>query len=164
LGKNGEPEPFLPYVLGMVLRYRYRRKDMKDVHDEFDAEVKRRGLTRQIQFELAVQKLFLVFLCYLNWKCFLFYYLPVWLFGSVAAWGFGYGEHFGSKPGSRKTDAVSSYNAVYNFLFFNNGYHQEHHYRPDVHWTKIKRLRDEMLPEDQRRVIRGSHLSNLGLW
>lgn len=164
LGKNGEVEPFIPYVLGMVLRYRYHRKDMKDVHDEFEAEVKRRGLTRQIQIELIAQKLFLIFLCWLNWKFFLFYYLPVWMVGSVAAWGFGYGEHYGAKPGNRKTDSVSSYNPIYNFLFFNNGYHQEHHYRPDLHWTKIKQIHNEMLPEAQRTVIHGSHLSNLGLW
>jgi fatty acid desaturase len=163
LGKNGEQQPFIPYVLGMVLRYRFYRKDMKDVHHEFEAEVKRRKLKRQIQIESAAQKLFLVFLLWLNWKFFLFYYWPVWFVGSVAAWGFGYGEHYGTKPGNRKTDSVSSYNPIYNFFMFNNGYHQEHHYRPDVHWSKIQRLHNDMLPEDQRMVIRSWHLSNLGL-
>ena len=165
LGKNGEPEPFIPYVLGMVLRYRYHRKDMKDVDEEFEAEVKRRGLKRQIQVELIVQKLFLALLLILNWRFFLFYFLPVWFVGSTLAWGFGYGEHVGAKPGDRKKDSVSSYNPFYNFLFFNNGYHQEHHYRPEVHWTKIKRINQLMLPDDQRPVIRGWHFTNLGrLW
>jgi len=164
LGKNGQQEPFIPYVLGMVLRYRFYRKDMQDVHEEFEAEVKRRRLKRQIQIESAVQKLFYVLLIWLSWKMFVFFYLPVWFVGSVAAWGFGYGEHYGATPGNRKTDSVSSYNPLYNFLMFNNGYHQEHHFRPDLHWSKLRRIHNDMLPDDQRMIITGTHLSNLGLW
>jgi len=79
----------------------------------------------------------------------------------VATTAQNYFEHYGATPGSRKTDSVSCYNPIYNFLWFNNGYHQEHHFRAGVHWTRIKELRSEMLPEDQRRVVRGAHFMNL---
>jgi len=164
LGKNGQEQPFIPYVLGMVLRYRFHRKDMHDVDEAFEADVKRRNLGSQIQIELIAQKVFLILLLWLNWRFFLFYYWPVWFVGSVAAWGFGYGEHWGAKPGDRKADSVSCYSSIYNFFMFNNGYHQEHHYRPEVHWTKIRQLRKDMLPENERVVIAGWHLSNLGIF
>src|SRR5260370_928091 len=31
----------------------------------------------------------------------------------------------------------SHYGAVYNFLFFNDGYHAEHHADPGTHWTRL---------------------------
>ena len=39
---------------------------------------------------------------------------------------------------------VSSYHRLYNWLWFNNGYHAEHHYRPRVHWTEMKALHDQL--------------------
>jgi hypothetical protein len=32
---------------------------------------------------------------------------------------------------------VSHYGALYNFAFFNDGYHVEHHARPGLHWSKL---------------------------
>lgn len=162
-GKDGQMEPFVPYVLAMVLRYRYMRKEMADVDTAFAAEVERLGCRTQIRIELIAHLLFLAALTWVSWRFFVFYYAPVWLIGSIGGWAFGYGEHYGATPGSPKTDSVSSYNPIYNFLFFNNGYHQEHHYRPGLHWTEIKSIKAAMLPADQRAVIRGWHFTNLGL-
>ena len=66
-----------------------------------------------------------------------------------------------AKPGNRLTDSVSCYGRPYNLLWFNNGYHQEHHFRPQVHWTRVPEVRELMLPTHQRRVVRGAHLLNL---
>jgi hypothetical protein len=33
--------------------------------------------------------------------------------------------------------AISHYGPVYNFLFFNDGYHAEHHANPSLHWTVL---------------------------
>ena len=32
------------------------------------------------------------------------------------------------------------YNPAFNWLWLNNGYHAEHHYRPKHHWTKMHEL------------------------
>lgn len=93
-------------------------------------------------------------------KCFFLFLLPVWYGGQVFALAENWLEHHRAMPGNRLTDSVSCYGRLYNLVWFNNGYHQEHHYRPTVHWTKIAEVRREMLPDDQRRVVRGAHWFN----
>lgn len=90
----------------------------------------------------------------------LYFFLPVWYLGQAAALGENYMEHHLAVPGNRKTDSVSCYNAFYNWLWFNNGYHQEHHLRPQVHWTEIPSVRALLPDERQRRVVRGAHWFN----
>jgi hypothetical protein len=36
---------------------------------------------------------------------------------------------------------VSHYGALYNLLFFNDGYHAEHHARPGTHWRRLPAIR-----------------------
>jgi hypothetical protein len=36
-------------------------------------------------------------------------------------------------------DAVSHYGALYNFFWFNDGHHVEHHTHPTMHWTQLSR-------------------------
>jgi fatty acid desaturase len=91
----------------------------------------------------------------------LFFFLPVWYLGQAVALVHNYAEHHGAVPGNRLTDSVSCYGRLYNKLWFNEGYHQEHHFRPHVHWTQLPRLRAQMLPEAQRRVVRHFHWMNL---
>jgi len=76
----------------------------------------------------------------------------------------GYLEHFGAQPGNHFANSVSSYNWLYNALWFNNGYHQEHHWDPKTHWTQMKRLHHEIQPQmavNQTRTLRGPHITAL---
>jgi fatty acid desaturase len=98
----------------------------------------------------------------LNLPGLVFFYLPVWYLGNAAAQAENYLEHHGAIPGNRKTDSVSSYGRLYNLIWFNNGYHQEHHYRPQLHWTRVPGLRALLPPESDRRVVRGAHWFNFG--
>src|SRR5947199_253915 len=55
---------------------------------------------------------------------------------------------------------VSSYHRLYIWLWFNNGYHAEHHYRPRLHWTKMKEFHEEIADEQREagvRVIKPPH-------
>jgi fatty acid desaturase len=56
---------------------------------------------------------------------------------------------------------VSSYGKIYNWLFFYNGYHAEHHFRPKVHWTKMEKfhqtIADLQRQEGVRTIKRGAH-------
>lgn len=89
------------------------------------------------------------------------FYLPVWLLGNIAAQAENYLEHYGAFPGNRKTDSVSCYGTFYNLIWFNNGYHQEHHYRPQVHWSRLPEIKALLPDESERRVVRGAHWFNL---
>ncbi|MEO7189693.1 MAG: fatty acid desaturase [Vicinamibacterales bacterium] len=56
-------------------------------------------------------------------------YLPGWTMGLVLCFLQGHFEH------ARGT--TSHYGRVYNTLFFNDGFHVEHHHRPALHWKKL---------------------------
>jgi fatty acid desaturase len=118
------------------------------------------GEGRQLQAELAVVGVCVTALAWTSPAFTLFVYLPVWYLGQAAAQAENYLEHFGARPGDRKTDAVSCYSRWYNWIWFNNGYHQEHHWRPQVHWSEVPRLTDTLPGADRRRVVRYTHWIN----
>jgi fatty acid desaturase len=147
-------EHFLAYaVLG------YFRSDF----GQLLGEAQRRGLRAEVRVQfLAVLGMVGVF-ALLNPLGLVALYLPVWLLGNVFAQAENYLEHHGATPGDRKTDSVSCYDRLYNLVWFNNGYHQEHHYRPQVHWTRLAEVRPLLPGEAQRRVVRGAHWFNFGV-
>ncbi len=63
---------------------------------------------------------------------FLCRYLPGYLAGLGLCWLHGYFEHCHG--------TVSHHGWLYNKLFFNDGYHIEHHARPGLHWTWLPRF------------------------
>jgi hypothetical protein len=62
---------------------------------------------------------------------FLWAYLPGWAMGLGLCFLQGHYEH------ARGT--TSHYGRIYNFLFFNDGYHVEHHRNPTSSWLELKR-------------------------
>ena len=101
----------------------------------------------------------MVGLLLLNWRFFAFF-LPFWYLGHCVSYLNGYFEHFGGNPDEPMAWGVSSYNRPYNWVWFNNGYHAEHHYRPRAHWTRMKTLHQQ-IEQEQRdngvRVIKPPH-------
>jgi len=61
-------------------------------------------------------------------------YLPGYLAGLLLCALHGFYEHHHG--------TTSHYGRVYNMLFFNDGYHVEHHARPGVHWSRLPDHRD----------------------
>jgi fatty acid desaturase len=143
------PEPLWRYVLLGPLR----QSPLPLI-----AEARRQGETRQLIAESVAVAAAAIGLAILDWRGVLFIYLPIYYFGQVVAYAEAYSEHVGATPGDRGRDAVSCYNRLYNWLCFNNGYHQEHHFRPGVHWTQTPALRSQLAPEAQRRVVPAAHL------
>ncbi|MBV8314670.1 MAG: fatty acid desaturase [Planctomycetaceae bacterium] len=123
-------------------------------------ETRRKGLRHLVIWEGGALLALLATLGILNPLGLIVFYLPVWYLGNAAAQAENYLEHYGANPGNRKTDSVSSYGRLYNLIWFNNGYHQEHHYRPQVHWTRIPEVKDLLPPESERRVVPGAHWFN----
>jgi fatty acid desaturase len=99
-----------------------------------------------------------------NWRYFVFFYLPSYYLGWVLTYAESYLEHYGCQPENPFANSVSSYNRLYNLLWFNNGYHQEHHWSPKYHWTRMHELHEQLRPQLQRnqtRMLRGPHITAL---
>lgn len=56
-------------------------------------------------------------------------YLPGYVAGLVLCYLHGYFEHV--------QGTISHHGRLYNLLFFNDGYHVEHHASPGTHWTRL---------------------------
>lgn len=67
-------------------------------------------------------------------KFFVSVYLPGYMAGLGLSAMHGHYEH------ARGT--TSHYGKLYNLLFFNDGYHVEHHFNPGMHWTRLAECRE----------------------
>ncbi len=95
----------------------------------------------------------------LNWK-FMVFLVPFYYVGQSLSSLNGFYRHYGGNPDMPIAWGVSTYDWLYNFTWFNNGYHAEHHYRPRIHWTKMPDFHHEIKDEQQAagvRVINGPH-------
>src|SRR5437764_400605 len=103
--------------------------------------------------------LFVMFL--FNWRYIIFYFLPFFYLGHCFSYLNGYFRHYGADPDKPVAWGVSSYGKIYNWLFFYNGYHAEHHFRPKVHWTKMEEFHQgiaEMQKQEGVRTIKRAHM------
>jgi fatty acid desaturase len=97
---------------------------------------------------------------FINWR-FIVYFLPFWYLGHCFSYLNGYYRHYGANPDKPIAWGVSSYGKIYNWLFFYNGYHAEHHFRPKVHWTKMEKFQrsiEHLQKQEGVRTIRRAHM------
>jgi fatty acid desaturase len=154
-GRGRAPESFWRYVLFSFWRV--------EVGPVLKVAARHRHLA-QVAVESVVLAAFWATMAVANWRFFVFFYLPSYYLGWAASYAEGYMEHYGCKPGNPFANSVSSYNWLYNLLWFNNGYHQEHHWDPKCHWTRMSELHERIRPQleaNQTRVVRGPHLTAL---
>ena len=126
-------------------------------------ELRKRGETevRWGNVELAAVIMTLLVLFWFNWRYVLFYFLPFFYLGHCFSYLNGYFRHYGADPDKPIAWGVSSYGKIYNWLFFYNGYHAEHHFRPKVHWTKMEEFRQQIAGLQRQegvRVIAHAHM------
>ena len=147
-GKNGQPENVWRYTfLGFF------RDDADNLCGIHDAIAKRRPFDANWgKFELYTFIFTAICAFIYNWKAILFF-APFYYFGNSLSSLNGYYEHFGGNPENPIAWGVSSFNRFYNWLWFGNGYHAEHHYRPRCHWTKIKALHEQLANEQKRKGV-----------
>jgi hypothetical protein len=86
-------------------------------------------LTSDVLIELGLVAGLWLALIWISPRGFATVYLPGWLLGLGLCQLHGYYEH------ARGT--TSHYGRVYNLLFFNDGYHVEHHARPGADWRDL---------------------------
>ncbi|HEY7120158.1 MAG TPA: fatty acid desaturase [Tepidisphaeraceae bacterium] len=152
-GHDGEPENPWTYVFLSYFRDD-PRQIFRDVRRLFGPTIAWWGVLEIVAF-MALYTVAGI----LNWR-FICYFLPFYYFGHCLSYLNGYYLHFGGKPDLPLAWGVSSYHRLYNWLWFNNGYHAEHHYRPRVHWTRMKALHEELVDKQRdagTRVIKPPH-------
>jgi fatty acid desaturase len=126
-------------------------------------ELRKRGNDDVIwgNVELASVAIVLLTMLFFNWRYVLFFFLPFFYLGHCFSYLNGYFRHYGANPDKPIAWGVSSYGKLYNWIFFYNGYHAEHHFRPKVHWTKMEAFQRQ-IAEIQRqegvRVIEHAHM------
>jgi fatty acid desaturase len=149
-GTNGAHEAFLSYIcLG----------PFRELVESSDQQTTKRD-TAKIRWEMSVIIATLLTLFWFNYKFALLYLLIVYVSLALIL-AENYFEHYGATPGHRLLNSVSCYGVFYNRIWFNNGYHQEHHFKPAIHWTRLKNLRQEMPQDDKRRIVPYAHFLNL---
>ena len=126
-------------------------------------ELRKRGRRELIwgNIELAAFATVLLVMFVFNWHYVIFYFLPFFYLGHCFSYLNGYYRHYGADPDKPIAWGVSSYGKIYNWLFFYNGYHAEHHFRPKVHWTKMEGFHQqvaELQKEEGVRVIEHAHM------
>jgi len=126
-------------------------------------ELKKRNNADAIwgNIELGAFVTVLIVLALFNWRYVVFYFLPFYYLGHCFSYLNGYFRHYGANPDKPIAWGVSSYGKLYNWLFFYNGYHAEHHFRPKVHWTRMERFRrsiEKVQKQEGVRVISHAHM------
>ncbi|MFK3791722.1 MULTISPECIES: fatty acid desaturase family protein [Pseudomonas] len=151
-GKNGQPDNPWAYTF-----LSFFRDDPKEIYQQMQR--KRPDDARWVKVEIAVTVVFYLALALFDWHAVLVL-LPFWYLGQSLSSLNGYYEHLGGNPDLPIAWGVSSYSPLYNLIWMNNGYHAEHHYRPKMHWTKVKAFHRQ-IREEQRaagvKVIPVSH-------
>ncbi len=147
-GQNGEPESLLSYCFLGPLRI-----DLSEYLDE----IRRNNDTDQFIVELMACGFSIVAFFIVCWQYALCIWLPVMYVGWVLEHIENYYEHFGTTPEDRYANSTSYYGRLYNLLFCYEGYHQEHHLRPNVHWMHRPKVRQELavrLAQSDRVILR----------
>ena len=96
-----------------------------------------------------------------NWRFMIFYLLPFMYLGHCLSYLNGWYRHYGGNPDKPIAWGVSTYGKLYNWTWFFNGYHAEHHFRPKTHWTRMVALHDQIKDAQGRegvRVIKPPHV------
>jgi fatty acid desaturase len=152
-GEGDKPEAFWKYCLVSF----FRVETMAVIRT-----ARRNHHGPQLAVEGVVLATFWLTMLLVNWRYFVLFYLPSYYLGWVLSYAEGYLEHYGAQPGNPFANSVSSYNRLYNFFWFNNGYHQEHHWDPKMHWTRMPQLHEQIrhqLAANHTRTLAGPHLT-----
>jgi fatty acid desaturase len=161
-GKGGEHEHVVPYVLSGVRYYGidlikeiYAARRLWKVGPSDGTmlslatghEPKRTRELRQIQVDRAAHCITLLLFTLISWQWTVFCYIPALIVTWTLANIQNYYRHYGANPDERTANSVSHYGRLYNLLTFNDGYHQEHHLAPGVHWSSLPAVRDRQQDE-----------------
>jgi fatty acid desaturase len=122
-----------------------KAKSLMSPLQDYAVSVRRRGCLGWALLDELSSLSYKSFLVFLSLPAFLLLHFPLFVIGSINMELSEYGQHASSTPGSNLTNTASCYNPLFNFLLFNVGYHCEHHYKSNCHWTDLPSVRPKML-------------------
>jgi len=135
--RRGATNRLFAAVLTLDLGFPYelwRQRHLRHHAEAAGGPSRRLMLTPALVAESALIAVLWTALVLLTPRGFLLVYVPGWALGLGLCQLQGHFEH------ARGT--TSHYGRFYNWLFFNDGYHVEHHLRPAMHWSRLPALID----------------------
>lgn len=141
-GRNGEQEGWFKY--SALAPYRKGTLDMMKL-------AVKKGKTKLLVSHVIAIAIHYVILGSISFK-----FLMAYLILSYVAWFFcsleNYFEHYKATDiNDRFSNSVSFHSDWYNKLFFNVGFHQEHHIEPQTHWSQTQSIRSKYLEKTRSR-------------
>ena len=108
-------------------------------------------ITQRLKYEQHALRVFIAMMFLMSVKIGLFVLLS-FVLACMLNQAVSYGLHWGQIQfrGDTTRDSHSSYNKFYNFISFNCGYHQEHHHKPGVHWSRLPTEVFPLIPKDRK--------------
>ncbi len=139
---------------------KFAMRDQVEMGTKFFRALKKPENMRAAQLDVLAWFSFRILLISISWEFFFFYFVPANFIIDTFRQNENFVQHWGATdPNDNTRDSVSCYGRFYNYVAFNLGYHQEHHYRPATHWLNLPALTAE-LPSD-RRVVPFIHYVNM---
>ena len=149
-GRNGNQEHWLSYALLGLFR------------DEFRSalrEIKEKQQLANLRSEAFAVVAVLICWGWMNWRFLVFAWAPTFFVAQAVARMSNYFGHFNATDvNNRIADSVNYYGRLWNLLMCNEGYHQEHHIRPQVHWSRRKEVQIEF---EERMELAGAYTQQL---
>lgn len=138
-GKNGRQENAFKYCLLGVFR---------DWTVDELISLKNKKYLPVFLVETAGILIYLLVGTYINWQWTVFVIFPVYFTGWFFANMQNYYEHYhAADQNNWYANSVSYYGKWFNIFVFNEGYHQEHHIRPNTHWTMRPAIKERFAKE-----------------
>jgi beta-carotene hydroxylase len=128
---HGNPiERISEYLFVTTRRF---KNGAKDFYSKMDQDFNH---TRKVEKVILV--IFITSLLIINYRLFLIYVLPTWIFGNFFLVYTNLIFHKGAKPNKKLCNSFNFLNPIENALYFNGGYHTIHHLHPNIHWSKLR--------------------------
>jgi len=108
-------------------------------------------VAERLKYEQHALRIFIIAMFLLSVKVGMFVLLS-FLLVCMLNQAVSYGLHWEQLQfrGDTTRDSHSSYNKFYNFISFNCGYHQEHHHKPGIHWSRLPTEVFPLIPKDRK--------------
>ena len=140
--------PFV-YIRTTVKRF---REGAKAYYDQMGKSF---NLQKNLENILVIA--LVIFVLYKKWWAFFLFLLIPWYFGNMFLVLTNLIFHKGTNPSDRFNLSYNYLSPVENLFFLNGGYHTAHHFRPNAHWSELKKIHDDKIaPHIDNRLIKKS--------